>query len=86
MMRYVEIPEEGGGLIDLSLCLLEDIRAAQMPAVEVNNGHFSLVSADFRVPTAEVMPDRLAAAPPGISLEPYGPGTPDTEVVQPWIL
>ena len=83
MMGYVELPEKGGRLVDLSMALLGDICAAQMPVVEVDNSHFSLVTAGVRLPMEAVMPDRLAAAPPGVSLGPYGPGRPDTEVVRP---
>lgn len=41
MMRDVELPGEGGGgIADMSMGLLGDIRAAQMPIVEVDNTHF----------------------------------------------
>jgi hypothetical protein len=83
MMRYFKLSEEGGRLVDLSMALLGNIRATQMPMVEVNNSHFSLVKAGVRVPTEAVMPDRLAAALPGMTLGPYGPGTPHIEMVRP---
>lgn len=44
MMRYFELPQEGGQLVDLSMALLDNIRAAQMPMVEVDNSHFLLVT------------------------------------------
>jgi hypothetical protein len=86
MMRYFELPDAGGAAAaDLSMGLLGDIRAAQMPVVEVDNTHFSLVvgGAGVRVPTVAVMPDRLLAAPPGAYLGPYGGDAPSTEVVRP---
>lgn len=70
-------------MIDLSMALLGDVRAAQMPVVEVDNSHFSLIGAGVRVPTIAVMPEQLAAAPPGVYLGPYGADDPDTEVVRP---
>ena len=46
MMRYFELPDGGGGAAtDLSMGLLGDVRAAQMPAVEVDNSMFSLMEA-----------------------------------------
>ena len=84
MMRYFELPSAGGRGMDLSMGLLGDVRAAQIPVVEVDNTVFSLIGAGgVRVPTAAVMPDRLAAAPPGTFLGPYPPEAPDTEVVRP---
>ncbi|KAI2511047.1 hypothetical protein MHU86_3359 [Fragilaria crotonensis] len=83
MMRYFELPGDGGGLVDLSMGLLGDVRATQMPVVEVDNSHFSLILAGVRVPTMASMPDRLAAAPPGTALGPYAAGTPNTEVIRP---
>ena len=88
MMRYFELPGgEGGGIADLSLGLLGDVRAAQIPAVEVDNTHFALIAgAGVRVPTNAVMPDQLAAVPPGIFLGPYGADVPGTEVVRPRVI
>jgi hypothetical protein len=83
MMRYFELPNEGGRMIDLSMALLGDVRAAQMPVVEVDNTHFSLIGAGVRVPTAAAMPDQLARAPPGTFLGPYSAEDQGTEVVRP---
>lgn len=84
MMRYFELPDGGGGgIIDLSMGLLGDVRAAQIPVVEVDNTHFSLIGGAVRVPTVATMPDQLAAAPPGTYLGPYAPDTPGTELVRP---
>ena len=88
MMRYFELPRAGGGgaAVDLSMGLLGDVRAAQIPVIEVDNTPFSLVGAGgVRVPTAAVMPDRLAAAPPGTYLGPYAVDAPDTELIRPRI-
>ena len=86
MMRYFELPGEGRGVVDVSMALLGDVRAAQMPVVEVDNSLFALVTAGVRVPTWETMPDQLAAAPPGTFLGPYAAGEPDTEVVRPRLI
>lgn len=83
MMRYFELPSERGRMIDLSMALLGDMRAAQMPVVEVDNSHFSLIGAGVRVPTVAGMPEQLMAAPPGIHLGPYGADEPGTKVVRP---
>ena len=84
MMRYFELPNAGGAGMDLSMGLLGDVRAAQIPVVEVDNTVFSLVGgAGVRVPTIAVMPDQLAAAPPGTHLGPYGADAPDTELIRP---
>lgn len=85
MMRYFELPTEGGRMVDLSMGILSDIRAAQIPTVEVDNTHFSLIGAGVRVPTVALMPDHLAAAPPGAYLGPYGAEAVGTEVVRPRI-
>lgn len=85
-MRYFELPGEGVGMVDLSMGLLGDISAAQMPAVEVDNSHFSLIGGGVRVPTSAKMPDYLAAAPPGTALGPFGADAPGTEVVRPQIM
>ena len=60
MMRNYELPGAGGEAADdLSMGLLLDISAAQMPVIEVDNTHFSHVGgAGVRVPTVAVMPDR----------------------------
>lgn len=83
MMRYFELPSEGGRMVDLSMALLGDVRAAQMPVVEVDNTHFSLIGAGVRVPTVAAMPDHLAGAPPGTFLGPYNADDLGTEVVRP---
>jgi hypothetical protein len=85
MMRYFELPNATGGRgMDLSMGVLGDVRAAQVPVVEVDNTVFSLIGAGgVRVPTVAVMPDLLAAAPPGTFLGPYAPDAPDTELVRP---
>ena len=83
MMQYFELPSAGRGGVDLSMGLLGDVRAAQVPVVEVDNTVFSLIGAGgVRVPTMAVMPDQLAAAPPGTLLGPYAPDAPDTEVIR----
>ena len=85
MMRYFELPGAGGGApVDLSMGLLGDVRAAQIPVVEIDSAHFSLVAgAGIRVPIAAVMPDQFQAAPPGNFLRPYAADAPSTEVVRP---
>ena len=88
MMRYLELPGDngGGGMIDMGMGLLGDVRPTQVPVVSVNNTHFSLVgNAGVRVPTVATMADHLAAAPPGVFLGPFGAEVPDTEVVRPRI-
>ena len=85
LMRFYELPadaiDEGG--VDICMGLLGDVRAAQIPVVEVDNTIFSLVGGAVRVPTLAVMPDHLATAPPGSFLGPYGVDTPGTELVRP---
>lgn len=83
MMRYFDLPGDGVEAADLSLGLLGDVRAAQVPVVEVENALFSLIGGAVRVPTVAVMPDQLATAPPGSYLGPYGADTPGTELVRP---
>lgn len=63
MIRYFEVPREGGGAADISsMGLLGDIRAAQTPVVEIDNGPFSLIgAAGVRVPTVATMPDNQMA-------------------------
>ena len=87
MMRYFELPGDAvGGVTDLSMGLLGDVRAAQIPVVEVDNSHFSLIGgAGVRVPTIATMPDHLAGAPPGTTLGPYAANAPDTELLRPRI-
>ena len=84
MMRYFELPGAGGdGIADLSMGLLGDVRAAQVPVVEVDNSMFALVGgAGARVPTTAVMLDRLEAAPPGTFLGPFAPEDADTELIR----
>lgn len=85
MMRYFELPGVEGGveMTDLSMGLLGEVRAAQMPVVEVDNTHFSLIAgAGVRVPTVAVMPDQLLLAAGG-HLGPYGADAPNTEVLRP---
>lgn len=85
MMRYFDFPGGGlgGGPVDLSMALLGDVRAAQIPVVEVDNSHFALIGgAGIRVLTVAGMPDQLAAAPPGTYLGPYAA---DAELVRPRI-
>ncbi|KAI2491004.1 hypothetical protein MHU86_23572 [Fragilaria crotonensis] len=85
MMRYFDFPGGGlgGGPVDLSMALLGDVRAAQIPEVEVDNSHFALIGgAGIRVLTVAGMPDQLAAAPPGTYLGPYAA---DAELVRPRI-
>lgn len=60
MIRYFELPREGGRPADISSMglLLGDVRAAQTPVVEIDNGPFSLIgAAGVRVPTVATMPD-----------------------------
>ena len=86
MMRYFELPGVGGGaVVDLSMGLLGDVRAAQVPVVEIDNTQFSLVvaGAGIRVPIAAVMNDQLEAAPPATFLGPYGADAPSTELIRP---
>ncbi|KAI2505103.1 hypothetical protein MHU86_9291 [Fragilaria crotonensis] len=65
------------------MALLGDVRAAQIPEVEVDNSHFALIGgAGIRVLTVAGMPDQLAAAPPGTYLGPYAA---DAELVRPRI-
>ena len=84
-MRYLELPGgEGGSLVDISMGLLGDVRAAQIPAVGLDNSHFSLIgNAGVRVPTVATMPDHLDTAPPGVYLGPYAADVPGTELVRP---
>jgi hypothetical protein len=70
-------------VVDMGMGLLGDVRSAQIPVVEVDNAQFSLIGAGVRVPSMATMPDQLATAPPGTYLGPYGPDTPDTEVICP---
>ena len=68
MLRYLELPRaDGGGLVDLSIGVLGEARAAQIPAVVADNTHFALVlgNAGVIVPTIATMPDHLDTAPPG---------------------
>lgn len=85
MMRYYDLlgDDAEGTAADLSMGLLGDVRAAQVPVVEVDNSLFSLIGGAVRVPTLAVMPDQLAAAPPGSYLGPYVADTPGTELVRP---
>ena len=86
MMRYFELLSRGGGAAtDLSMGLLGDVRAAQIPTAEVDNSLSLLVGAGggVHLPTSAVMIDQLLAALPGSYLEPCGPEDPDTEVVRP---
>lgn len=91
MMCYFDLPGEGGGDIagiagvNMSLGLLRDIQAVQqMPIVEVDNTHFSLVSGTcVRVPNLAVMPEMLAATPPGNYMGSYAANAPNTELVWP---
>lgn len=75
MMRYFELPGEGEAttIADISMGLLGDVRAAQVPAVvEINNRHFSHIgAAGVRVPTVATMLDQITGAPPGTMLGPY---------------
>lgn len=84
MMRYFELPGgDGGGAVDLSMGLLSDVRAAQIPVVEVDNTIFTLVGgAGVRVPTMAVMMDHLDAAPPGVFLGPFAPEVAETELIR----
>ena len=85
MIRYFELPGAvEGGMVDLSLGLLGDVRAAQVPVVEVDNTDFSLIGGTgVRVPTVAFMLDQLEAAPPGSFLGPYAADAPGTELVRP---
>ena len=85
MMRFLELPDaEGGAMVDMSMGLLGDVRAAQIPAVGIDNSQFSVIgNAGVRVPTVATMPDHLDAAPPGLYLGPFTADTPGTEVVRP---
>lgn len=85
MLRYYDLPgdEIEPDVADLSMGLLGDVRAAQVPVVEVDNTLFSLIGGAVRVPTVAVMPEHLAAGPPGSYLGPYGVDTPGTELVRP---
>ena len=87
MMRYLELPGgDGGAMLDLSMGLLGDVRAAQIPTVTLDNAHFSLIgNAGVRVPTVATMLDHIDAAPPGVYLGPYGADVEGTEVVRPRI-
>ncbi|KAI2512520.1 hypothetical protein MHU86_1973 [Fragilaria crotonensis] len=62
MLRYYELPGDkaGGEAADLSMGLLGEVRAAQIPVVEVDNSLFSLIGGAIRVPTVAVMPELLA--------------------------
>ena len=85
MMRYIELPGVGGGgIVDLCMGLLGDVRTAQVPVVEVDNSHFLLIGGSgVWVPTVAVMPDQLAAAPPRRVVGPYAVDAPRTELVRP---
>ena len=85
MMRYLELPEGGGRPVDRSMGLLGDVRAAQVPVVEVDNTHYSLIgNAGVRVPTVATMQNHLDTAPPaGVYLGSFGADAPGTEVVRP---
>lgn len=87
MMRYFELPGGGGGggaVVDLSMGLLGDVRAAQIPVVEVNNTIFTLMGGGgVRVPTLAVMADHLDAASPGIFLGPFAADVDNTELIRP---
>lgn len=85
VMWCLELPGDAGGdLIDmLGMGLLGDIRPTQIPAVAVDNTHFSLINAGVRVPTVATMSDHLAAAPPGVYLGPFAADVPGTELVRP---
>ena len=88
MMRYFELPGGGGGgVADLSMGTLGDVRTEQIPVVEIDSSHFALIAgAGVRVPTNAMVPDQLAAAPPGTFLGPYGVDVPGPEVVQPRVI
>ena len=83
MIRYLELPGvTAGGVTDMSMGILGDVSAAQVPTVVVDNTHFSLVvNAGVRVPTVATMADHLDTAPPGVSLGPFEPEVPGTEIV-----
>ena len=87
MIRYLELPGvTAGGVTDMSMGILGDVTAAQVPTVVVDNTHFSLIgNAGVRVPTVATMADQLDTAPPGMSLGPFGPDVPGTEIVRPRI-
>ena len=84
MMCYFESPGGGGGgVVDLSMGFLGDVRAAQFPVVEVDNTIFTLVGGTgARVPTMAVMMDHLDAAPPGLFLGPFTNDVADTELIR----
>jgi hypothetical protein len=66
--------------------LLGDVRAAKIPAVGLDNSHFSRIgNAGVRVPTVATMPDHLDTAPPGVYLDPYAADVPGMELVRPRI-
>lgn len=54
-----------------------------MPVVEVDNSHFLLIGAGVQVFTVAMMPEQLAAVPPGTCLGPDGADDQGTEVVRP---
>ncbi|KAI2496273.1 hypothetical protein MHU86_18230 [Fragilaria crotonensis] len=86
MMQFFELPGDGGmDVADLSMGLLVgNIRAAQMPVVEVDKTHFSLIGAGVQVRTAAVMPDHLRAVGAERYLGPYyAADTPNTELIRP---
>ena len=70
-------------MANLSVGLLVDILAAQMPVIEVDNTHFSLNGAGERVPTVAVIPNQLLMLGAPAALGPYGADVPDTELVRP---
>jgi hypothetical protein len=84
MMRYFELPGGGGsGAVDLSMGLVSDVRAAQIPVVKVDNTIFTLVGgAGVRVPTMAVMMNHLEAASPGVFLGPFVPNVADTKLIR----
>ena len=70
----------------MSMGLLGDVSAAQVPTVAVDNSHFSLIgNAGVRVPTIAIMADHMDMAPPGVYLGPFWADAPGTEVVRPRI-
>jgi hypothetical protein len=84
-LRFFERPGAGGGVVtDLSLGLLGNIRAAQIPTVELDNSHFSLIGGvGVSVPTVAVVSDHLEATPPGSYLGSYAVDASGTEMVRP---
>ena len=84
MMRYFELPGGGGGgVVDLGMGLLSDVRAAQFPVVEVDNTIFTLVGGTgVRVPTMAVTMDHLDAAPSGLFLGPFTNDVADTKLIR----